>query len=111
MITFGIDTHKGTLAVSAVDDTGREVAARTFPNTVRGHGALVSWAEAMGQERCFGIEGSGSYGAALARRLVSAGERVVEVPSTLTARGAPLAATCRQERRRGCPRHRACSAA
>jgi hypothetical protein len=30
MITFGIDTHKGTLAASAVDDTGREVATRTF---------------------------------------------------------------------------------
>jgi transposase len=86
MITFGIDTHKATLAASAVDDTGREVAARTFPNTVRGHGALVTWAEAMGPERRLGIEGSGSYGAALARLLVGAGENVVEVPSNLTAR-------------------------
>jgi transposase len=86
MITFGIDTHKGTLAVSAIDDTGREVGARTFPNTVRGHGALVAWAGAIGSLRRFGIEGSGSYGAALARLLVATGESVVEVPSTLTAR-------------------------
>ncbi len=86
MITFGIDTHKGTLAASAVDDTGREVAARTFANTLRGHDALVTWAETMGPDRHFGIEGSGSYGAALARLLVGAGESVVEVPSNLTAR-------------------------
>lgn len=32
MVTIGIDTHKATLAASAVDQTGREVAARTFPN-------------------------------------------------------------------------------
>ena len=86
MITFGIDTHKGTLAASAVDDTGREGAARTFRNSAQGHQSLVSWAEAMGPERRFGIEGSGSYGAALARLLVGARERVVEVPSNLTAR-------------------------
>jgi transposase len=86
MITIGIDTHKGTLAASAIDDTGREVAGRTFPNTVHDHATLVTWAEAMGPERRIGIEGSGSYGAALARLLVGAGERVVEVPSNLTAR-------------------------
>lgn len=86
MITLGIDTHKGTLAASAIDDTGREVGRRTFANSARGHRALVAWAEAMGPERRFGIEGSGSYGAALARLLVGAGERVVEVPSNLTAR-------------------------
>ena len=86
MITFGIDTHKGTLAASAIDDTGREVAARTVANTVRGHRVLMAWADTMGPQRRFGIEGSGSYGAALARLLVDGGECVVEVPSNLTAR-------------------------
>lgn len=86
MITIGIDTHKATLAVSAIDETGREGAGATFPNTGRGHDALVTWATAMGPERRFGIEGSGSYGAALARLLVGAGETVVEVPANLTER-------------------------
>ncbi len=72
--------------MGAVDETGREGAAATFPDTGRGHDALVAWAEAMGPERRFGIEGSGSYGAALARLLVDAGEAVVEVPANLTER-------------------------
>lgn len=86
MVTIGIDTHKATLAASAIDQTGREVAARTFPNDGPGHAGLVRWAEAQGPERRFGIEGSGSYGAVLARLLVSAGEVVVEVPAILTER-------------------------
>jgi transposase len=86
MVTFGIDTHKATLAVSAIDPTGRELGARTFPNDRSGHARLQRWAEGHGPERRFGIEGSGSYGAALARLLVTAGETVVEVPAVLTDR-------------------------
>lgn len=86
MITIGIDTHKATLAVSAIDETGRGIAADTFPNHVRGHAALVAWSDTLASERRFGIEGSGSYGAALARLLVGAGETVVEVPANLTER-------------------------
>jgi Transposase len=86
MVTIGIDTHKATLAVSAIDATGRETGARTFPNDRQGHVGLLRWAQAHGSERRFGIEGSGSYGAALGRLLVAAGERVVEVPAVLTDR-------------------------
>ena len=86
MITIGIDTHKATLVASAIDGTGREVTAGTFQNEARGHAALVAWATEQGPERRFGIEGSGSYGAAFARLLVGAGETVVEVPANLTER-------------------------
>jgi Transposase len=65
MLTIGIDTHKATLAVSAIDGTGRETGARTFPNDRRGHVGILRWAQAQGSERRFVIEGSGSYGAAL----------------------------------------------
>ena len=65
MVTIGIDTHKATPAVSAIDATGRETAARTFPNDQPGHVRLLHWAQARGAERHFGIEGSGSVGAAL----------------------------------------------
>ena len=37
MVTIGIDTHKATLAVSAIDPTGRELGAKTFPNDRQGH--------------------------------------------------------------------------
>jgi hypothetical protein len=35
MVTVGIDTHNATLAVSAIDEAGRERAAETFPTTGR----------------------------------------------------------------------------
>jgi hypothetical protein len=83
MVTIGIDTHKATLAVSAIDGTGRETGARTFPNDRQGHVGLLRWAQAHGSELRFGIEGSG---VAVARLLVAAGEAVVEVPAILTER-------------------------
>ena len=51
---------------------------------------LVAWATEQGPERRFGIEGSGSYGAAFARLLVGAGETVVEVPERIAADGSVL---------------------
>ena len=86
MVTIGVDTHTATLAASAVDAAGRELAARSFANDQRGHRSLLRWAQALGPERRFGIEGSGSYGAALSRLLSAAGESPVEVPAILTQR-------------------------
>jgi transposase len=86
VVTIGIDTHKATLAACAVDEMGRELAASTFAIDLRGHRRLLAWARRLGPERRFGIEGSGSFGAALARGLLAAGEMVTEVPATLTDR-------------------------
>jgi transposase len=86
MVTIGIDTHTATLAASAIDPAGRELDAKTFENDRRGHVGLLRWAQALAPERRFGIEGSGSYGAVLARLLSTAGEVVVEVPAVLTRR-------------------------
>jgi transposase len=48
MVTIGIDTHKATLAVSAIDEAGRERAAETFPNDREGHARLLQWARIHG---------------------------------------------------------------
>ena len=66
MVTIGIDTHKATLAVCAVDEVGREIAVTTLANDPRGHRGILAWAVSLGPDRRFGIEGSGSFGAALA---------------------------------------------
>jgi transposase len=86
MVTIGVDTHTETLAASVVDDAGRELGVKTFRNDRTGHLALLRWARTFGQERRFAIEGSGSYGAALARLIASATETAVEVPAVLTQR-------------------------
>jgi transposase len=62
VVTIGIDTHKATLASCAVDELGRELAARTFANDPPGHRRLLAWASRLGPERRFGIEGSGASG-------------------------------------------------
>ena len=86
MTAIGVDAHKSTLAASAVDELGREIAALTVSNDAVGHRAFESWLTHVGTERRVGIEGGGSFGAGLARRLVEHGETVVEVPARLTAR-------------------------
>lgn len=86
MMVIGVDAHKSTLAASAVDGLGREIAALTVSNEALGHEAFESWLMRLGPERRVGIEGGGSFGAGLARRLVEHGETVVEVPARLTAR-------------------------
>jgi transposase len=81
---FGIDSHTRTLAIAGVDELGRQAAAREFPNDPPGHRALLAWARAQSVEgRRFGLESAGHYAYALARRLIAAGEEVLEVPPAL----------------------------
>ena len=84
-VAIGVDSHKSSLAASALDELGRVVGVREFPNDARGHDALLRWSKAH-RDRVIGIEGAGSYGAGLARHLIDAGEVVYEVPAFLTHR-------------------------
>ena len=84
---IGIDTHKDTLAVSCVDPTGKELAARIFSNDVDGHDQLLTWALDRGDTLVrVGIEGSANFGAGVARFLLDGGVDVREVPAKLTGR-------------------------
>lgn len=75
----GIDTHKDTHALCVIDLVGRVVLTGTFNADADGYEQI---AEAIGHpEDCavVGVEGTGSYGAGVARRLVELGYDVVEV--------------------------------
>ena len=85
MTVVGIDTHKASLAACAIDQRGSAVAELTFPNTVAGHRAVAAWLAEV-EATCVGIEGSATYGAALARWLAAAAIEVREVPPQLTRR-------------------------
>ncbi len=50
-----------------------------IPTTPAGYQHLLEWATGLGQVEAFGIEGTGCYGAGLARFLVAGGQVVVEV--------------------------------
>jgi transposase len=86
MAAIGIDTHKATLAACAVDERGAAVAEREFSNDPAGHRGLATWADSISPGALIGIEGSATYGAALARCLLAGGLTVREVPPHLSRR-------------------------
>ena len=75
----GVDTHKDTHVVVAIDGSGRRVADAHFPATATGYRELLVWLEAFGPISRVGVEATGSYGAGLSRYLRSQGVSVVEV--------------------------------
>ena len=90
LVIAGIDTHKDTLAVAVVDEAGRLVAGGDVPNTERGFAQLVDMFNTHHVQRV-GIEGSGSFGRAVAVHLVVCWQpdrpaTVVEVPTLMTSR-------------------------
>jgi transposase len=78
-VTGGVDTHADTHTVAALDGLGRLLGHETFETTKTGYARLLGWLVALGPVVAVGIEGSGSYGAGLARYLSSQGVRLVEV--------------------------------
>ena len=79
VITGGVDTHAGTHVTAALDPLGGLLGVREFPATAAGYAALLGWLAGFGTVALVGVEGTGSYGAGLARYLAGAGVRVVEV--------------------------------
>lgn len=85
-VVVGVDSHKESVAAAAVDELGRTLEVRRFANDSTGHDEVLAWVQSNPDVTRIGIEGSGVYGAALARALMAAGEDVREVPPTLTFR-------------------------
>ena len=79
-ITGGVDTHADTHVAAALDPVGGLLGVREFPATAAGYAGLLDWQlGGFGTVCLVGIEGTGSYGAGLARYVTAAGVRVVEV--------------------------------
>ena len=79
LVTVGVDSHKELHVAVALDQLGRLLATTRVPTTPRGFGQLERWAQRLGVIQRFGIEGTGSYAAGLARWLAARGHQVVEV--------------------------------
>jgi len=78
-ITGGVDTHADTHVAAALDPIGGLLGVQEFPVTAAGYSGLLGWLAGFGTVCLVGIEGTGSYGAGLARHMSAAGVRVVEV--------------------------------
>jgi transposase len=75
----GVDTHADVHVAAAVDQVGRVLGTASFPVTPQGYGQLLGWLRGHGVLVRAGVEGTGSYGAGLARHLAAAGVQVLEV--------------------------------
>ncbi len=78
-VIVGVDTHTHVHVAVAIDSWGIRLGDHAFVADSGDYEALVTWAETHGRIEAFGIEGTGSYGAGLARAVHRAGHHVVEV--------------------------------
>ena len=79
LVTGGVDTHRDEHVAAGLDHNGGLLATASFPTTAAGYAALLAWLLSLGELVAVGVEGTGSYGAALARHLTSHGVKVLEV--------------------------------
>lgn len=78
-VVLGVDTHSDVHVAVVLTALGGLLAAHDFPTTTTGYRDLIAWARGHGRLHRAGVEGTGSYGAALTRLLRADGVHVVEV--------------------------------
>lgn len=79
LVFAGVDTRKDTHTLCLLDHMGRAIGTFRFAADAKGYDALAG--KIGGPATCVGVgvEGTGSYGAGLTRRLLELGYRVHEV--------------------------------
>jgi transposase len=78
-VTGGVDTHLDVHVAAALDEIGGLLGVESFEASRAGNDNLLGWLQSFGPVTRVGVEGTGSYGAGLARLLRTAGVAVVEV--------------------------------
>ena len=78
-ICGGVDTHRDVHVAAVVDTAGRVLGSAPFIADTAGYEKLGDWLQSHGSVVRVGVEGTGSYGAGLARHLTRAGVEVTEV--------------------------------
>ncbi|TQR97738.1 IS110 family transposase [Microbispora bryophytorum] len=78
-VAGGVDTHQDTHTAAVIDPIGRVLGTEQFPADPAGYAALLAWMRSFGPLQRVGVEGTGVYGAGLARLLRDQGVCVIEV--------------------------------
>ena len=84
MVVIGVDSHKRTHTVVAVDEAGRKLAERTATTTADGHLELLGWSRTW-PDRTWALEDCRNLTRRLEADLLRAGEAVRRVPTKLMA--------------------------
>jgi transposase len=78
-IVGGVDTHLDVHVAAALDANGGVLGIESFPTTTVGFAALHAWLVSFGTVCRVGVEGTGAYGAGLARFLGRLDVTVIEI--------------------------------
>jgi len=78
-VIIGVDTHKDQHVAVTIGGRGIRLGERHVPVATSGYEELERWSCDLGQIHAFGIEGTGSYGAGLARFLTDRSHAVIEI--------------------------------
>ena len=85
MIILGVDAHKRSHTIVAVDGNGKELARHTIGTTSSAHLGGLRWACEQADERMWAIEDCRHLSRRLEADLLAAGERIVRVPPKMMA--------------------------
>jgi transposase len=85
VVMIGVDPHKGSHTAVAINAAEEPLGQLRVRASAVQAGRLLAWAQAW-PGRTWAVEGAGGLGHLLARQLLSAGERVLDVPPRLAAR-------------------------
>jgi transposase len=96
-VTGGVDTHGKTHHAAVIDQVGQLLGDQQFAATAAGYRLLLAWLRSFGRLAKVGVEGTGTYGAGLARYLAAEQVEVVEVDRpdrrTRRSKGSPTRST------------------
>ncbi len=82
---IGIDPHKATNAVAAIDEHGELLEYAVFATNRSGLRSLARWGKRFPNRR-WAVEGAGGLGCSVAQYLAASREKVVDVPAKLSSR-------------------------
>lgn len=87
MVIVGVDAHKRTHTLLAIDGVGRKLGEKTVTATTEGHREGLVWARRrFGRELLWAIEDCRAVTARLERDLIAHKQQVVRVPTTMMSR-------------------------
>jgi transposase len=84
-VIVGVDPHKKSVTIEAVDADGQVLATGRFDTTSTGYRLMTAYV-AQWPHRRWAVEGANGMGRPLAQRLLAQGETVLDVPAKLAAR-------------------------
>ena len=85
-VIVGVDPHKLSVTIEAVDAAGKVLTTGRFDTDSAGYRAMTGYVRAQWPHHVWAVEGAHGMGRPLAQRLLAQGETVLDVPAKLAAR-------------------------